>query len=98
MHKEGNKKTIFANLADICKKMHRQDEHVIAFLFAELGTSGSVDGSHRLVIKGRYTQKNMENVLRKYIGEFRTPFPYPGLRRAAGSWGKSRARQTETRD
>ena len=69
MHKEGNKKTIFANLADICKKMHRQDEHVIAFLFAELGTSGSVDGSHRLVIKGRYTQKNMENVLRRYIGE-----------------------------
>ena len=72
MLKEGNKKTIFANLADICKKMHRQDEHVIAFLFAELGTSGSVDGSHRLVIKGRYTQKNMENVLRRYIVEYVT--------------------------
>lgn len=72
VQKEGNKKTIFGNLADICKRMHRQDEHVISFLFAELGTSGSVDGSHRLVIKGRYTQKNMENVLRRYIVEYVT--------------------------
>lgn len=36
--------------------MHRQPEHVIQFLFAELGTSGSVDGSGRLVIKGRFQQ------------------------------------------
>jgi len=27
--REGTKKTVFANLADICKKMHRQQEHVI---------------------------------------------------------------------
>ncbi|CAG8614686.1 1735_t:CDS:10, partial [Ambispora gerdemannii] len=51
VHREGNKKTIFANVADICKRMHRQPEHVIQFLFAELGTSGSIDGSQRLVIK-----------------------------------------------
>ena len=67
--REGNKKTIFANIADICKKMKRTDEHVTQFLFAELGTSGSVDGSRRLVIKGRFQQKQIENVLRRYIGE-----------------------------
>lgn len=49
--------------------MHRQPEHVIQFLYSELGTQGSVDGSQRLVMKGRYTQKQIENVLRKYIGE-----------------------------
>lgn len=75
MLRDGNKKTIFANLADICKRMHRSDEHVISFLYAELGTSGSVDGSHRLIIKGRYTQKHMENVLRKYIGQSFLPSP-----------------------
>lgn len=68
--REGNKKTIFANIADICKRMKRTDEHVTQFLFAELGTSGSVDGSRRLVIKGRFQQKQIENVLRRYIGEF----------------------------
>lgn len=68
--REGNKKTIFANLAEICKRMKRSDEHVTAFLFAELGTSGSTDGSRRLVIKGRFQAKQLEAVLRKYIIEY----------------------------
>jgi len=72
VHREGNKKTIFANVADICKRMHRQPEHVIQFLFAELGTTGSVDGEKRLVIKGRFQPKQLENVLRRYIVEYVT--------------------------
>lgn len=70
--REGNKKTIFANISEICKRMKRSDDHVIQFLFAELGTSGSVDGSKRLVIKGRFQQKQIENVLRRYIVEYVT--------------------------
>jgi len=70
--REGNKKTIFANIPDICKRMHRQPEHVIQFMFAEMGTTGSVDGSGRLVIKGRFQQKQIENVLRRYIVEYVT--------------------------
>ena len=69
--REGNKKTIFANIDEICKRMKRTDEHVTSYLFAELGTSGSVDGSRRLVIKGRFQQKQIENVLRRYISKFR---------------------------
>lgn len=64
------KKTIFVNLTDICKRMHRQPEHLIQFIFAELGTSGSVDGSQRLVIKGRYQSRQVENLIRKYIVEY----------------------------
>ena len=48
--------------------MHRQPEHVLQFLYSELGTQGSIDGAQRLIMKGRYTQKQIENVLRKYIG------------------------------
>jgi translation initiation factor 2 subunit 2 len=66
--REGNRRTIFANIAEICKRMKRSEDHVMQFLFAELGTSGSVDGSRRLVIKGRFQQKQIENVLRRYIG------------------------------
>lgn len=68
--REGNRRTIFANIADICKRMKRSDDHVMQFLFAELGTSGSVDGSRRLVIKGRFQQRGIESVLRRYIGMF----------------------------
>ncbi|KAH9944927.1 eukaryotic translation initiation factor 2 beta [Amylocystis lapponica] len=70
--REGNKKTIFANVSDICKRMHRQPEHVIQYMFAEMGTTGSVDGSGRLVIKGRFQQKQIEHVLRRYIVEYVT--------------------------
>lgn len=73
--REGNKKTIFANISDICKRMKRHDEHVTQFLFAELGTSGSVDGSKRLVIRGKFQQKQLENVLRRYICKFLAPPP-----------------------
>lgn len=74
--REGNRRTIFANIADICKRMKRSDDHVMQFLFAELGTSGSVDGSRRLVIKGRFQQKQIENVLRRYIGTYLFLSPY----------------------
>ncbi|WVQ96406.1 hypothetical protein IAU59_003511 [Kwoniella sp. CBS 9459] len=70
--REGTKKTLFANITDICRRMHRQPEHVISFLYSELGTTGSVDGAQRLIMKGRYNQKQIENVLRKYIVEYVT--------------------------
>nr|SVE78416.1 EOG090X0AVX [Daphnia lumholtzi] len=68
----GTKKTSFANFSEICKMLHRQPKHVLAFLLAELGTSGSVDGNNQLIIKGRFQQKQMENVLRRYVKEYVT--------------------------
>ncbi|KAI6128225.1 eukaryotic translation initiation factor 2 beta [Pisolithus croceorrhizus] len=70
--REGIRRSIFANIADICKRMHRSPDHVIQFLFAEMGTTGSVDGMGRLVIKGRFQPKQVENVLRRYIVEYVT--------------------------
>jgi translation initiation factor 2 subunit 2 len=49
--------------------MHRQPEHVMMFLLAEMGTSGSLDGQQRLVIKGRFAPKNFEAILRRYISK-----------------------------
>lgn len=73
--REGNRKTVFANIADICKRMKRTEDHLTAYLFAELGTNGSVDGSRRLVIKGRFQQKQIEGMVRKYISTLPTPGP-----------------------
>ncbi|KXJ24270.1 eukaryotic translation initiation factor 2 subunit 2 [Exaiptasia diaphana] len=68
----GSKKTSFANFTDICKILHRQPKHLLAFLLAELGTSGSCDGNNQLIIKGRFQQKQIETVLRRYIKEYVT--------------------------
>jgi len=68
----GTRKTMWTNFAQNCSLMHRQPEHVMSFLLAELGTDGSIDGNQRLVIKGRYQPKQVESLLKKYIMEYVT--------------------------
>lgn len=70
--REGSKKTLFANVQEISTVLQRNPEHLIQFLFAELGTSGSIDGEKRLVLRGKFQPKQMESVLRRYIIEYVT--------------------------
>ncbi|PON32113.1 Translation initiation factor 2, beta subunit [Parasponia andersonii] len=55
---------------NLCKTMHRQPEHVMTFFLTEMGTSGSLDGQQRLVVKGRFGSRNCEVTLRRYINEY----------------------------
>ena len=68
----GTKKTLWVNYAEICKAMNRSPEHVFQYFMAELGTDGSIDGTQRLIIKGKYMPKYIESLLRKYIVEYVT--------------------------
>ncbi|GMH52389.1 hypothetical protein TL16_g10721, partial [Triparma laevis f. inornata] len=68
----GTKKTLWVNFQEICSMMKRPAEHVFQFFMAELGTEGSIDGNHRLVIRGKYVPKYIESLLRKYITEYVT--------------------------
>ena len=68
--REGTKKTVFVNLMEICNAMHRSHEHVTQYLMAELGTSGTLDGQNRLIIKGRFLPKVFEGVLRHYFIDY----------------------------
>merc|ERR1712095_35784 len=70
--KVGAKKTAFVNFTEIAKMLHRQPKHLLSFLFAELGTSGAIDGNNQLIMKGKFQQKHIENVLRRYIKEYVT--------------------------
>lgn len=68
----GTKKTLWTNFDEICKMMKRNPDHVFQFMLAELGTEGSIDGSKRFVIRGKFVSKYIESLLRKYIGEYVT--------------------------
>lgn len=68
----GTKKTLWVNFQEICTMMQRPPDHVHQFFMAELGTEGSIDGNHRLVIRGKYVPKYIESLLRKYIVEYVT--------------------------
>eukprot|EP00889_Picochlorum_renovo_P005473 jgi/Picre1/32503/NNA_007849.t1 len=68
--REGTKKTVFSNFMDLARSMNRNPEHLQAYLLAELGTSGSLDGQQRLILKGRFLPKAFEGCLRRYMNEY----------------------------
>lgn len=56
-------------ITHLLSSMSRQADHVLSFVLAEVGSTGSIDGSGRLVIKGKFQPKHIENILRNYIGK-----------------------------
>ena len=75
--REGSKKTVFVNFTETVKAMNREKDHLQLFISVELGTECSLapvnstnDGLDKLVIKGKYLPKHIENLLRKYLTEF----------------------------
>ncbi|KAH7615872.1 hypothetical protein Ndes2526B_g09183 [Nannochloris sp. 'desiccata'] len=68
--REGTKKTVFTNFMDLAKSMNRNPEHLQQYILAELGTSGSLDGQQRLIMKGRFLPKAFEGCLRRYMNEY----------------------------
>mmetsp|Transcript_102 Transcript_102/g.169 ORF Transcript_102/g.169 Transcript_102/m.169 type:complete len:224 (-) Transcript_102:139-810(-) len=68
----GSKRTGWANFPQICKVLNRNVDHVQSYVLTELGADASNDGSGGLVIKGRYIQKQIESLLKKYIVEYVT--------------------------
>ncbi|KAH0987508.1 hypothetical protein GBA52_014685 [Prunus armeniaca] len=67
---QGKKETSFLNFVDVCRKMHRQPDHVMAFLLAELGASGSLHKQRRLYVDGSFPAEDFEEILRRYATEY----------------------------
>lgn len=70
VRREGTKKTIWENFPEICKTMKRDPNHVLSFTATELGCGGSLDMNGKCVIRGRFQQKHIESILKKYIHEY----------------------------
>eukprot|EP01122_Echinamoeba_exundans_P009128 TRINITY_DN3154_c0_g1_i1.p1 TRINITY_DN3154_c0_g1~~TRINITY_DN3154_c0_g1_i1.p1 ORF type:complete len:228 (-),score=79.19 TRINITY_DN3154_c0_g1_i1:45-728(-) len=68
--KFGTKRVAWSNFSANCKSVNRKPEHVMEYVLAEFGTTGSVTADNKLIIKGRFQSKQLENVLRKYIAEY----------------------------
>lgn len=68
--KIGSKKTGWVNFQDICDMLKRPSDHASRFFFVELGTDGSIVQDQQLIFKGRYLEKQIEFLLKKYITEY----------------------------
>jgi translation initiation factor 2 subunit 2 len=68
--REGTKKTCWVNFQDICDNLGRPADHLSKFILMELGTDGSIARETQMILKGRYLEKQIESLLRKYITEY----------------------------
>jgi translation initiation factor 2 subunit 2 len=66
----GTKTSLFSNFSEICKMLHQQPKHLLDFILSELGTTGSLDSNNQLIIKGRFMNKQIEIILRRYIKKY----------------------------
>ena len=68
--REGTKKIVFTNFADICYNMNRDYADVKHFISTELGTDASLDANMRLIVKKKFSAKDFEHVIRRYMNEY----------------------------
>jgi len=70
--REGTKRVVLVNFQEIVTAMNRLPEHLLSYMLAELGTSGSTDAQGRVTFKyaGRQAQKHMESVIKQYVKEY----------------------------
>jgi len=66
----GTKKSGYQNFGVTCDGLARQHKHVMQYILAETGTSGNLDMTNQLILRGRFKPSHMENILREYIREY----------------------------
>lgn len=67
----GGRRVAVCNFGLICAALRRPTAHVQSFVESELATTTSLDAqAETLTLLGRYTDKHVEQLLRKYIHEF----------------------------
>jgi len=66
----GKRRTSFINFGETCKSLQRTSKHLMAFILADLNTSGTLDSKGRLVLKGRFPPKQIENLVNRYMDEY----------------------------
>jgi translation initiation factor 2 subunit 2 len=68
--KAGTSRSAWTNFTDVCTALNRPTEHLFQFILSELGVEGSLGGESQFILKGRYNNKHVESVLKKYVHDY----------------------------
>ncbi|CAF0888120.1 unnamed protein product [Adineta ricciae] len=68
----GTKRTSFVNFGTLCKVLQREEKQLQDYYTVELGVPTSIDKNHSLILQGRFTISQMENVLLSFIRNYVT--------------------------
>lgn len=65
-----SKKTMICNFSSILEIINRSIEHVKSYFISELNTNCNIDSMNRMIIKGKFIQRQIESIFKKYITEY----------------------------
>lgn len=68
IRKEGGK--VSFNMKEIANHLNREEDHLTKFVINELSTTGNTNSEGRLLIKGRFSKKQIQEVLKAYVDQF----------------------------
>lgn len=69
MARFGTRVVSWMNFVEVCSAIGRDPDHLAQFVRSELSTSATI-GSGRLMITGRYTPSQIQNLIVRYSEEF----------------------------
>ena len=68
-HLEGNK-TVLANLKQIAKALHRDENHLLKYLLRELATPGKYEKGDRAILGTKVAASIINKKIKKYASEY----------------------------
>ncbi len=63
-------KTVVKNFSAILKVVSRTEKHLFKFLTKETATAASVDESGRLILNGKFSQQQVNDLVKSYVKQF----------------------------
>ena len=66
----GSRKTMWANFEEIISSINRKLDHVKSFVEADLGVESNLNEKNQLVIKGRFSPKQIKQIMKNYLKEY----------------------------
>ena len=68
--KIGSKNILITNFVSICQYLNMKNEDIILYIRNELKTDVTLCEDYTVLIKGRYSQKDISNVFKTYISKY----------------------------
>lgn len=66
----GVRRTVVTNFQKLCKTLGRDSDHVMSYILSELAVPGNLDGTNRLIVRGKFSPMAISTVARNYIKDY----------------------------
>lgn len=70
INRVGTSRSAWINFSEVCNSLNRPTDHLYQFVLSGLGVEGSLGGECQFLLKGRFNNKHIESLLKKYVHDY----------------------------